>query len=401
MRYSFLSFLGALALVACEDGPRTPTQVDFTSSTGTLDGVERAGPGELSVVTWNVYYGADLDVLIESSPYPLPVRVAQVFGQVQATNAPARAAAMAELIAAERPHLVGLQEVARYRTQSPGDFLDGSGNVQNPFPNAGTEVFDFVTLLREALAAEGVPYVEAARTTTFDVELPMFTGGPCPPCDDLRLTESVAVLARADVDVANPDGDVFDVNLPISVEGFGLEIVKGWASIDATVKGVQYRFVTTHLEPADIGPEHAVIPEVEQIQLAQAAEVLGVVAAADIPVILTGDLNSDPDGGTTQTYALLADAGFVDVWTVGRPRGAGFTANQEADLLNTVSQLFHRIDLVLYRDDFTAESGSFRGAVHARRLGERQADRTDSGLWPSDHAGVQASLSPPTGRGVR
>ena len=237
--------------------------------------------------------------------------------------------------------------------------------------------------------------MQASRTTTFDVELPMYTGGPCPPCDDLRLTESVAVLARSDVEITNPDGDVFAINLPISVEGFGIEIVKGWASIDATVKGVTRRFVTTHLEPADIGPDHAVIAEVEQIQLAQAAELVGILDGSDVPVILTGDLNSDPDGGTTDTYAFFAGEGFVDAWTKGRPRGDGYTANQAADLLNTESQLFHRIDLVLYRDDFTANGRPFRGAVHAELLGEEQADRTASNLWPSDHAGVLARLFPP------
>lgn len=395
MKHELLVPLALLGLIACE-GQTPPTSVAGPETiAASLDASERAGRGDLSVLTWNVYYGADLDVLLAPGELPLPVRVAQVFGQVQSTNAPERAAAMAKLIATSRPDLVGLQEVARYRVQSPGDFLDGAGNVQNPFPNAATDVFDYVSLLLDALESEGVSYVQASRTTTFDVELPMYTGGPCPPCDDLRLTESVAILARSDLQTSNPDGDVFAINLPISVEGFGLEIVKGWASVDATVKGVTRRFVTTHLEPADIGPDHAVIPEVEQIQLAQAAELLGVIDGSDVPVILTGDLNSDPDGSTTDTYGLLRSAGFVDVWSVGRPRGDGFTANQTADLTNAESQLFHRIDLVLYRDEGTANGHSFRGAVHAERLGEEQADRTTSNLWPSDHAGVFARLSPP------
>jgi hypothetical protein len=389
--------LCVITLVACENQNDPASLLGPERTSLTYDGVERAGPGDLSVVTWNVYYGADLDVLIGASSLPLPVRVAQVFGQVQATNAPERAAAMAKLIAAASPDLVGLQEVARYRVQSPGDFLDGSGGILNPYPNATTDVIDFLALLRDALHTEGVDYVEASRTTTFDVELPMYTGGPCPPCDDLRLTESVAILARSDVSVSNPDGDVYSVNLPISVEGFSLEIVKGWASVDVTVKGTTRRFVTTHVEPADIGPNHAVIPEVEQIQLAQAAELLGVLEEADVPVIVTGDLNTDPDGATTDTYELMRTAGFVDTWTVGRRRGDGFTANQAADLLNAESQLSHRIDFVLYRDDATVERDAFRGAVHAELLGEAQADRTVSGLWPSDHAGVHAWLSPRAG----
>lgn len=357
----------------------------------------RAGPGDVSVVTWNVYYGADLDVLLQPSPLPLPAQVAVLFSHVQATRADERAALMAKRLAEAPPDLIGLQEVAHYRTQSPGDFLDAAGNIQNPFPNAQAEVFDFAALLVGALAAEGLDYVVASRTSTFDVELPILGAGPCPPCDDLRLTESVAILARSDVAISNPGGATFAINLPVTVAGFDLEIVKGWASIDATVKEKTYRFLTTHLEPADIGPGHAVIPEVEQIQLAQAAEVLAVAGASPWPVILSGDLNTEPAGGSTATYQVIADAGFVDTWLVGPPRGPGFTADQDADLLNPVSALWHRIDFVLYRDAFTAGGGRFPGAVHADRVGASAADRTPSGLWPSDHAGVRAVLKPPPG----
>jgi hypothetical protein len=389
MRYSLLCLFVVPTLIACTDVQ------DPSSTIPAQEAVvpERAGPGALTVATWNVYYGADLDVLVSASGLPLPVRVAQVLAQVQATDAPARAAAIARALAAAPPHLIGLQEVAWYRMQSPGDFLSAAGAVNNPVSNASTDMFDFLQLLRAALASHGLDYAEAARTTTFDVELPVYTGGPCPPCDDLRLTESVAILKRSDVVTSNSSTHLFAVNLPVSVEGFSLEIVKGWASVDATLKGRTYRFVTTHLEPADIGPGHAVVPEVHQLQLAQATQLLASLAGADIPVIITGDLNSDADGSTTQTYDMMHGEGFVDVWLQGpRARDAGFTANQAADLLNAASQLSHRIDFILYRDGKTESGGPFRGAVQAMLLGDRQADRTAAGLWPSDHAGVLATL---------
>jgi len=395
-----LLFVVTLPLVvfACDDGPTTgildPAAPDAESR---LD-AERAGAPGLSVLTWNVYYGADLDVLLEDGGF-LPVQVAAVFAQVQATAAAERADAMAALIADAPPDLIGLQEVARYATQTPGDFLDATGAVSNPFPNADVEVFDFLDLLVDALAARDLDYVVASRTTTFDVELPMYDGSPLPPWSDLRLTESVAILARSDLSISNGDGDVFAVNLPVDVGGFSLAIVKGWASVDATVKGRAYRFVTTHLEPADLGPDHAVVPAVEAIQLAQAAEVRDGPADFDGPVILTGDLNTEPGGGSTDTYEIMEEAGFVDTWLVGRRRGAGFTANQSADLTNADSELWHRVDYVLYRDAFTAEGRPFRGSVHVERLGEEQGDRTvPTGLWPSDHAGVLVTLRAAQGR---
>lgn len=374
-------FLVLLSLAACSDGTEPSVLAP-----GPDFGRERAGPGALSVLTWNVYYGADLDVLLLPSEDPLPVRVARVFGQVQATDAEARAEAMADQIAASRPDLVGLQEVARYRLESPGDFLDENGDVVNPFPDAQTEVFDFVDLLRDALADRGLDYVEASRTETFDVELPMFTPDtPEPPFTDLRLTESVAILARSDLETDGTDGAVFEVNLQVTVEGFPIEITKGWASVDAVVKGRTYRFVTTHLEPADFDPG---------VQRDQAEELLDLDAVdqAEVPVILTGDLNSEPDAPADEPYGQMTSAGFVDTWLVGRPRGDGFTANQDADLLNEDSGLWHRIDYVLYRDDVTEGDGPFRGSVHAERLGEGPSDRTPGGLWPSDHAGVFATL---------
>ncbi|UCF21295.1 MAG: hypothetical protein JSU87_07920, partial [Gemmatimonadota bacterium] len=63
------------------------------------------------------------------------------------------------------------------------------------------------------------------------------------------------------------------------------------------------------------------------------------------------------------------------------------------------SQLFHRIDFVFYRDEFTRTTGDFQGAVKAALLGEQETDRTPSGLWPSDHAGLAVALTVAPGLG--
>lgn len=385
--HRLIGLTALLIVLACaERDPLAPEATDMS----------RAGSADLSVLNWNVYYGADLDVLMDET-VPLPLRTALVLGQAIATDAPGRAAAIALHIAIQRPHLVGLQEVAQYRYQSPGDFLDASGAIQNPFPNAETEIFDFLELLLEALAARGADYVVASRTVTLDAELPTLTQQhACTPCDDLRFTESVAILARSDVATSNPQQHLFEVNMPAEVAGFSIPIVKGWASVDAQVNGRDYRFVTTHLEPADILPGHAIHDGVHQIQLAQARQLLMALEDPGMPVILTGDLNSEP-GTSTDTYALVLDAGFVDTWVVGPPRGPGYTGNQDADLLNDESKLWHRIDYVLFRDRFTASGIPFRGAVDAWLVGDQQADRTPGGLWPSDHAGIGAVLRLPRG----
>ena len=67
--------------------------------------------------------------------------------------------------------------------------------------------------------------------------------------------------------------------------------------------------------------------------------------------------------------------------------GPGFTCCQDSLLLSPVSLLSRRIDLVLFRGDF--------GVVGVDAVGDNAADRTPSGLWPSDHGGVVATLQIP------
>jgi len=63
------------------------------------------------------------------------------------------------------------------------------------------------------------------------------------------------------------------------------------------------------------------------------------------------------------------------------------TCCQESFLLNPGSTLSRRIDLVLVRGDFAV--------LGIDVVGGESSDRTPSGLWPSDHAGVVATLRLP------
>ena len=79
---------------------------------------------------------------------------------------------------------------------------------------------------------------------------------------------------------------------------------------------------------------------------------------------------------------------FTDAWKK-HDDDPGFTCCQDDDLGNSDSHLSLRIDLVLYRAgadwDFDVEN--------IEVVGDKQADKTLSGLWPSDHAGVVATLA--------
>ena len=109
-----------------------------------------------------------------------------------------------------------------------------------------------------------------------------------------------------------------------------------------------------------------------------------------LPVVFVGDFNVTADSGLDPSFAVyqkFINAGFVEAWQLKRAHDSGFTCCQAANLLNPTSQLTHRIDLVL-----------FRGAIQVvdiSLVGEKPSDRTPSGLWPSDHAGVVATLRIP------
>jgi hypothetical protein len=67
-----------------------------------------------------MYVGAPVEpILAEPDPNLVPIRVAEAWATLLATDFPARARAMADEIARTRPHLVGLQEVCSSAPSSP------------------------------------------------------------------------------------------------------------------------------------------------------------------------------------------------------------------------------------------------------------------------------------------
>jgi endonuclease/exonuclease/phosphatase family metal-dependent hydrolase len=363
---------------------------------------DRSGSPSINVITWNVYVGASIeDILLAQTEEEFLLAVMNAWAEVQATNFEERADALADQIVARAPHLIGLQEVTLFRRQSPGDLALVAAGVIPPEAAQDAEdvELDYLSLLLDALADRGLIYQVAAMSENMDLEVPLVTGAPIP--DDMRLTDYDVILVRDDVNwnPASADNGNFPDALSLSVAGTDVSLPRGWASVDFTFKGLPYRFLTTHLEPADIAPG-VVHPVLAQLQADQLATLMSVMDFSPYPVIATGDFNSAADGSTTSTYQDMLDAGFIDAWTTGRPLGDGYTSNQAGDLMNGVSTLFHRIDFVFYRDAHTTAGGNFSGSIHVDRIGEEQADRTPSGLWPSDHAGVTAELRIAPGEGL-
>jgi endonuclease/exonuclease/phosphatase family metal-dependent hydrolase len=316
-----------------------------------------------------------------AAPPPLVAFVAaETFAKIQATDFPARAEALADEIGAADPHLVGLQEATLYRIQTPGDAALGG-------MTPATTVFqDFLAILLDALRARGLDYHVAVVQENTDAEVPAFTGnGPdgLPTFTDVRLTDRDVILARSDVEVAGAEHAHYAVNQPVVIGGRPVLFLRGWLSVVTSVGGHTFRFFNTHLETEMFAA----------VQTAQATELLGITRAVPLPVLLVGDFNSAASGTQTPTYGLLTAAGFHDAWLDVKPSAAGLTCCHAADLRNDESTLDRRIDLVLLGPGFRTRQRSQVSGVRATVVGDEPADRTPSGLWPSDHAGVAATLN--------
>ena len=333
--------------------------------------------GSLTVMTWNLYLGAPLESLFAvDSPLALAFEGATLWATVQQTNFDERAEAITDQIALKQPDLIGLQEAVLWRIQSPGDFAGG-----NLVPNAETVVYDFLQILLDKLEIRGLHYDVLAVVEASDIEGLAFRPGSFTATDDIRMTDRDVILARADVqegrhEYSNVQAKNFHAKVTQAVMGVPIDILSSWASVDVNTPDGTLRFVTTHLSALS-----------DVVRLVQIGELLAGPLDTDLPVIFVGDLNSSASAealvNDAPTYDFLISYGFVDAWKQAGS-GPGLTAWQDGDLLSPESILDRRIDFVLYRGNVTV--------LNSDVVGEEQEDRTSSGLWPSDHAGVSAEF---------
>lgn len=338
----------------------------------------------LTVMSRNLYLGANIDpILAIQDPNQVPGAIAQAWAAVVASNFPERAKALATEIETSGAQLIGLQEATIYRRQTPSDFVFGNRST-----NATVVAYDFVEILLAELAQRGLSYRVVARVVNTDLEFPMFTGQAPLPFDDIRYTDQDVILARADVAVRNPVGQNFAAVVSLPIGGLPVQLKRGWVAVDAEAAGGTVRFTNTHLE----------VQSFRAVQEAQARELTAWLSASPHTVVLVGDLNSAanadaPPASLTGSYNIFRSAGFADLWLRGNGQTPGLTCCQQPDLRNPVSTLNQRIDFIMIDQG----TNQFVGGVQMNVVGDQPADRTPSGLWPSDHAGLVARLHLPHG----
>jgi endonuclease/exonuclease/phosphatase family metal-dependent hydrolase len=341
---------------------------------------------KITVMTRNVYLGADLGPAINASSIPQAIDGAGViWNEMQSTRFRERAVPLAREIKRSRAHLVGLQEVALWRVQTPSD---GGAKPISPLPTAtpATAVEqDFLAILRRQLRAVGARYKVAAVQREFDAELPVdvdgsdATGtGPLAPFGadfDARLTMRDVILVRrgSKVKLRRIRRGHFETRYEANIGGIVIPVDRGWLSVEARYKGKRFRFIDTHLE-AFGDPS---------IREAQAKELIAGPLDTGKQVILVGDLNSgiarhnEPERpGDDLAFRALAGFGMKD--------NGAIQSCCYSDIFDPNALFDHTVDHVLTKPGLKTR----RSFV----TGDDPGERTQSGLWPSDHGGVVSRL---------
>jgi Endonuclease/Exonuclease/phosphatase family len=343
----------------------------------------------VEVMTRNIYLGADLGpALAATTPQQFFAANGGILRQVTRTNFPLRARALAEEIKREKPDLVGLQEVALWRTAPP------SLNPVFTGPSATTVRYDFLQLLLDRLNKHKQRYSAVVVQPEFDFEAPADENGdpgdgPDPSGGLLadteingRLTMRDVILARTGTAIANPQGGHFENLLTVTAAGVvPIEVTRGWTTVDAKVhKSRWFHFVNTHLEAFD---DETQVPSIRAQQASELVEPGGPALSA-LPVILVGDLNSDRDTevqpGDAQAYDVITGAGFVNRDT-SDPLSCCLS---DPDLVGgSLADFDHKVDHIM------TSSPNLVKLLDSDVVGLGKVN----GLFPSDHAGISSLLS--------
>jgi hypothetical protein len=284
------------------------------------------GSNELTVMTRNLYLGADVDLALGLLP-ELAAAAQAMWTQVAATDFSRRVTALAADILERKPMVLGLQEATIWQCLNPA--------------GEAVTIFDFTAQLLDELTRSGTQYVIAERNGALAVSpgyaIPPLPGGtvvrdPATFQSILGTDEAACGLQIADVlavrsDVASAVTAVgiqtFDASVAI---GGLLAINRGYAWADLALPGGAVRVATTHLESlwsADAEPAAA----------AQARQLVAELSAVDSPVVVMGDFNADPrdprapgepnpagqpevtpfcEDRTCNPYWIMIEAGFSD-----------------------------------------------------------------------------------------
>ena len=362
---------GLLLIAACAES--TDPSALAAPTRGATGG---GGSGAVTVYTQNLFVGADVDGVINAlnsgDPNAAFAALAQAVATLDTTDFAARAGAIADEIARTRPHMVGFQE---------GSKIDID---LTPLGAPLTAHVDFLADLRSALDARGLEhYVLADSQANIQVHL---LGGLVNLVDyDIMLVDQdrVTLGATEKHHFSHNNGDLG-----------GIDFVRGYILAHLTIDDRPYLAVTLHTEGTDAT---AYGIDYHQLHAQQLQDVVDAVAGVETPVLVFGDLNDHDD---SPMYTVMTDGGFTDTWAALRPGVEGKTCCRIPSLTDTgpgLDRFAERIDFIFARG-FGHVARPVNGSI--TRFGFLPSDRVagqDGTIWPSDHAGLVATLFTPAG----
>jgi hypothetical protein len=406
-----LAVAATLSTGACLDADETASPTAIDAEFGVVEGDDRGRRGPFTVYTQNLYLGGDTGPLFSldlNDPASLPALIAATAGfyaDVLGSDIPGRSAEFVDEMQRRRPDVVGRQEAVGY--------IEGELNlVTGDFTPTGIGPDLFSAVMAE-IDARNLPYEVAVEQPTTLIALPVGPPDALGVAPAIAVQDRVVMLKHRDVSPSSVDQGTYIARLPLGPA----DIVRGWVGLTVERDGVPYHFYATHLETQ--GSDHPaagpIANAIRMVHDGQAQQLQAMLLAKDGVTVLMGDLNSDAEAAPgapsyTDTYGNLIAAGFVDAWDESRSSegDSGYTCCHAKELEGP-NELDERIDFVLVRStvqapapglgDADGEGTNGDGGVAAPSpffrtsiVGEASRDRTDRGLWPSDHAGLVSSI---------
>jgi endonuclease/exonuclease/phosphatase family metal-dependent hydrolase len=364
--------------------------------TGVAEAKKKQKTVPVKVMTRNIFLGADLSPALNAgSAQEFIAANGAILREVDSTNFPLRAQGLAAEIKSKKPDLVGLQEVAWWRTgNTPGAPHQSSVDPQSAF-TATENKYDFLALLQAQLVARGLDYEAVVVKEEFDFEAPTDYDGD--PSNGIlggeiqgRLTMRDVILVNNDskvkAKVKNPQSGTYANLYTPTISGINVAVTRGWTAADVTVqkkfkgKGGQkakkvkekFRFVNTHFEAFD---DETQVPS---IRAQQAGEVLAGPASKKRTIML-GDFNSNVPGvqpGDDQAFQAILNAGFE------RRTNAPGSCCVSNLFSSPPSEFDHQVDHIV------TNMGKKAKLVNTSVVGTSMVN----GIYPSDHAGVFSTI---------
>jgi endonuclease/exonuclease/phosphatase family metal-dependent hydrolase len=204
------------------------------------------------------------------------------------------------------------------------------------------------------------------------------------------MVESGVILARTDLPpwelkLSNSQSGTYNARIPLLPNPLdpdpphGFQFTNSWQPIDVNAQGKAFRFITTHLDALAPGGV---------VSGPQAQELLAGPASTSLPVVVAGDTNSGPVAAPAAYNAFLA-GGLSDTWTAAGLGAPPLTCCHLApnDLASDPHATYTEDpDHVFTRGLFSVLNEHLVGNT-------APSPALEPFIWPSDHAGMVATLA--------